>query len=405
MPIIDKKEGIKVNLKLFKRLVVIEISVLIIFLSLLGCEHKEQLPMTSPEPSASDLNSAPLEQSEKELRGEFTFGHFNEHEALRLVKAFNEKHPGVKINVKIKRGVITYAWEQPIPDIIALETAFVKRWVNMQEGLEDLSSPPYNAEELTSQMIPFTVDVGRGKDGKIKALAFGATPGAIGYKRDIARKYLGTDDPDAISEMLSSTEKIIETAKKLKENSGGKVKLIPSINELTSVYLGGRSQGWVVEDELYIDPLMYEYVNLQKQLRDMGQDGGLEPWSPQWSDAVADDIHFMYAVPTWGIRYIIEVNDTANKDTGRWGLAKPTYPYFWGGTWYGIVKESEPERKKLAWEFLKFLCTDMGFLESCAELYGEFVNNMELLEKLSKDDRFINKTINQNPYEFFTQEY
>jgi len=404
MSIIDKKEGIKMNLKLFKRLVVIEISVLIIFLSLLGCEHKEQLPMTSPEPSASDLISKTPEQSAEELKGEFTFAHFNEDEALRLVKAFNEKHPGVKINLKIEERLF-YSRSDPFPDIVALETAFVKRIVNIQDGLEDLSSPPYNAEELTSKMIPFTVDVGRSNDGKIKALAFGAAPGAIGYKRDIARKYLGTDDPDAISEMLSSTEKIIETAKKLKENSGGKVKLIPGMHELMRIYLGGRSQGWVVEDTLCIDPLMIEYVNLQKQLRDMGQDGGMEAWTPQWSKAVDDDTHFMYAIPTWGIPYIIEINDTANKDTGRWGLAKPTYPYFWGGTWYGVVKEAEPERKKLAWEFLKFLCTDMEFLESYAELYGEFVNNTELIEKLSKDDRFINRTINQNPYEFFTQEY
>ncbi|HPU41720.1 MAG TPA: ABC transporter substrate-binding protein [Acetivibrio clariflavus] len=398
------------NLHFGKRAGAIGISILMFSLSLLACDHNEQLPVSNSKTPTPVLTSeVPEEIKTEELKGEFMFWHFDINEGIKLARAFEAKHPGVKIDVQTNKEPyehysFPFGFYENYPDVCAAEIGYVKRLVNIPDALEDLSLPPYNAEELTGKMVPYTVDVGRSDDGKIKALTNSAIPGGIGYKRDIARKYLGTDDPDAISEMLSSTEKIIDTAKKLKERSDGKVKLVPGHNELMIIYLAGRSEGWIKEGRLNIDPKMLEYIDLQKQLRDMGQDGGLEAWTPSWQKAVASDSYFMFAIPTWGIPYIIEIYDTVNKDTGRWGIAKPTYPYFWGGTWYCITKKSTPEKKKLAWEFIKFICTDTELLESIANSPGAFINNTEMIEKLSKDAGFINKTINQNLYEVFKSE-
>jgi len=404
------KKGLIMNLHFGKRAGAIGISILMFSLSLLACDHNEQLPVSNSKTPTPVLTSeVPEEIKTEELKGEFMFWHFDINEGIKLARAFEAKHPGVKIDVQTNKEPyehysFPFGFYENYPDVCAAEIGYVKRLVNIPDALEDLSLPPYNAEELTGKMVPYTVDVGRSDDGKIKALTNSEIPGGIGYKRDIARKYLGTDDPDAISEMLSSTEKIIDTAKKLKERSDGKVKLVPGHNELMIIYLAGRSEGWIKEGRLNIDPKMLEYIDLQKQLRDMGQDGGLEAWTPSWQKAVASDSYFMFAIPTWGIPYIIEIYDTVNKDTGRWGIAKPTYPYFWGGTWYCITKKSTPEKKKLAWEFIKFICTDTEFLESWAKSTGEFVNNTEVIEKLSKDGSFVNKSINQNPYEIFKSE-
>ncbi len=70
---------------------------------------------------------------------------------------------------------------EEIPDVYASEVAFVKRHVNISNGYEDLSAPPYNSEELKTQIAPYTIDIGRSDDGKIRALSHQAAVGAIGY--------------------------------------------------------------------------------------------------------------------------------------------------------------------------------------------------------------------------------
>lgn len=71
---------------------------------------------------------------------------------------------------------------------------------------------------------------------------------------------------------------------------------------------------------------------------------------------------------------------------------------------YGINSKSEQKKKKLAWEVLKFICIDTEFLESWAESEGIFVNKTEVIKKLSMDDSFVNKTVNQNPYTMYKSE-
>jgi len=398
------------NSQFLKRAASIVVSGLMITSLLVGCGPKDE-PITNVEPSASvEPSKDPGGDTPKELKGEFTFWHFNKDEGPLLAKAFEDKYPGVKINVQITadsdmayQNKVTAALRagKGMPDLYAVESAYVKRFVNMPGGFEDLSAAPYNAEELTSKMISYTIDIGRSDDGKIRGLSHQGTPGGIGYKRDIATKYLGTDDPAAISEMLSSPEKMIETAKLLKEKSGGKARLVPGTDELRKIYLGGRSEGWIKDGKLNIDPKMMEYVDLQKQLRDLGQDAGMQAWTPAWSAAIADETSFMFAIPTWGIPYIIAANDTENKETGRWGVANPPFSYSWGGTWYGLYSGADQEKKQLAWEFIKFICTDTAFQESWAKSSGDFISNTEVIEKLANDATFESKTVKQNPYVIF----
>ena len=95
----------------------------------------------------------------------------------------------------------------------AAEAAFVKRLVNVDGGYEDLSQAPYNAEDLNDKLLPFTIDIGRSEDGKIRALSHQGTPSAIGYKRSLATEHLGTDDPDEIAKMFASKEKFLKQQK------------------------------------------------------------------------------------------------------------------------------------------------------------------------------------------------
>lgn len=288
-----------------------------------------------------------------------------------------------------------------MPDVFAAESTYVKEFVNLEGGFEDLSLSQYNTEALKADLVPFTVDVGTDNRGRLRAIAREANSGAIGYKRDIAMKYLGTDDPDKIADMLSTPEKMIETARRLKQSSGGKVKLFPGFEELMRMYIGARSSAWIVDNKLVVDPKIEEFVDIMKTMKEENLIGNIQAWHPAWSYAISDDINFAWAIPAaWGVQYILRANDTTNYDSGRWAIADTSLSFFWGGTWFGISQRSE--NKELAWKFIRFITCDYDFCkESALEDEGFFTSNLEVINDLASDRDYINKFINQNIYECY----
>lgn len=113
----------------------------------------------------------------------------------------------------------------------------------------------------------------------------------------------------------------------------------------------------------------------------------------QWLFATGDEEHFAWAIPTWGVRWIIVSGmdgelDNPMATAGKWGLAKPEVTGFWGGTWFGI--NSNSENKDLAWHFIKFITLDEEYVESYARKTGGFISNTEVISKLAEDDSYIN---------------
>jgi multiple sugar transport system substrate-binding protein len=181
----------------------------------------------------------------------------DELKSSKMIEKFNKVYP----NIEIKLTVIPMANNAystklasvlsngvGAPDVFLSEVSFVKRFANM-DYYEDLSKAPYNAEELAKNMVEYTVDLGRNDtDKSIRALTFQAAPGGIFYKRSIAKEYLGTDDPDEISAMMTTMDDLIALGKTLKEKSNGKVKLLPGYAELSNIARGSRTEPWVVDD-------------------------------------------------------------------------------------------------------------------------------------------------------------
>ncbi|MDQ2085482.1 ABC transporter substrate-binding protein [Herbivorax sp. ANBcel31] len=401
------------NKQYIKKGVAVILSAIMTASLLVGCGGEDTPPEPADPTPVEDENGDvgdDVGDDDKELSGELTFMHFNPNEGPALAEAFEAKHPGVSVEVEIvtdEEDAYLNAITQDIrsggnvPDVFAAEVAFVKRLVNLEGGYEDLSQPPYNADQLDDKLLPYTLEVGTCDDGKIRALSHQGTPGAIGYKRTLAREHLGTDDPDEISEMFSSKEKILETAETLGQAG---VNIFPAWDELMRIYLGSRDQGWVVDNKLVIDDKVHEMIDIAKELRDSGYDGEMRAWSSQWTAAIEDEENFAWAIPTWGLRWIIissmeDELDNPMASAGEWGLAHAATPFSWGGTWIGMSQDSED--KELAWEFIKFLTLDEEQAEAHARESGDFTSNIAVIEKLANDDEFEHELIGQNPYAFY----
>jgi len=344
---------------------------------------KEAAAAPSAKASAS-VSGAPVDRTA--LKGEITFWHFNKDEGPNIVNSFNAAYPNIKVNISIVpdkdqqyQNKITSAVRagSGVPDVFPAESAFVKRFVEMPDAYADLTE---RAKDIIGNMIPYTVAVGTDGNACLRALSHQAAAGAVAYKKGAAKQYLGTDDPSAIAEMISTPEKMLETAKTLKDKSAGKVSLFPTFEEAQKMYIGGRGQGWVVDNKLIIDQRMLDFIDFAKKLRDNKYEASFDQWSPGWSAAIAsDDIALAWACPTWGVPWIVGSNDKNAAEGGKWGIAKPPFTYFWGGTWFGIYSKSE--KQELAWEFLKYFTADNDAMKKWALENQDFPNNLTVISQ------------------------
>lgn len=408
-------------MKLFKRSLALLICLSMVLVMFTGCgkdDGGEQPSSTNTPDVEQPAGDEGAKDAPKELSGELTYWHFNADEGPVLARAFEKAHPGVTVKDEItadtdgnyQTKVQAASRSGDLPDVYAAENAFVKRFVNMPGGYAPMNFD--DVSEVTKKIVPFVAGIGTNNNGELVALSHQAAAGAIAYKRPIASQYLGTDDPAVIGDMLKA-ENMLETGRKLKEASNGKAILWVGYEELMKIYIGSREKGWIVDGKFYIDDRMYEFVELATALRKEGLEGGLPQWQEAWANSIQDDVHMCYAVPTWGVNWIIDCRESAdvmvmtNDDHpepgtgGRWAITTPI-PYYEGGTWFGISQNAK--NPELAWEFIKFITGNEEFQESLAQ-GGDFVSNVDIIEKYKADDSFINKVVNQNIYQVYGEVY
>lgn len=311
------------------------------------------------------------------------------------------------------------------PDVVALEAAFVKEWVEA-DFLADLSDLLPLAEELKT--FPAVVEVGT-HDGIPKGFSYQSTPGAFEYRRSIAAECLGTDDPAEVQAMVADIDKFLETAAKIKECNENYY-MVGTAGAMLNPFLSNREQPWVVDEELIIDPKVVEYVEFAKLMRDMDYESQATQWSEGWFAGMSDTLVdaegneqriFSYFLPTWGLPYVLMPNsgDTA----GDWAMIEGPLPYQWGGTWIGALADSP--NLELAKKFVAFAALDEENLtnwatgvytneylaaidpevpEDQAQAPGDFVSSQVVVEKItaSFDGSEIYEWLGgQNNYEAF----
>jgi len=358
------------------------------------------------------------------------------NEIMTMAIAFEERYPNVDVvytmipmtdgeyQTKLKASIGT----DDVPDVVALEAAFVKEWVEADflANLNDLL--PY-AEEL--ETYPAVIEVGT-HDGVTKGFSYQATPGAFFYRRSIATECLGTDDPAAVQAMVADLDVFVETAETIKQCSDGNYYMVGTSGAMFNPFLANRSQPWIVDDTLVIDPMVEEFVDFAKLFRDEGYESQAEQWSEGWFAGMSDTLVdaegtpkriFSYFLPTWGLPYVLIPN---SGDTGGdWAMIQGPLPYQWGGTWVGAMADSP----NLDWakEFIKFVALDEQNLtnwatgvytneylaaidpnvpEDQAQAPGDFVSSQVVVEKIT--DTFNGSALydwlgGQNNYEMFGQ--
>lgn len=354
---------------------------LMLLFSMVACGRTDSAETSNQDESSSVVSSkhssTPAQDSVSEATEETLSGSLkvwsSGEELGRFVEGFNKLYPEITVDIEVVPNADFIAKLTPVissgqgvPDIFTGESDYVKYLVD--SGFwDDLRNEPYNVEEYISDIWDYVVSVGTDDSGAIRALSWQASPGSIIYRRDIAKEYLGTDDPVEVSKLLSSNDKMLETAKILK---AGGIKMFASWQDIMNMQFSNRKQPWVVDGKLIIDDSMIDFMDMAKTISENGYDLNVDPWSPEWTAAVESDDTFCYVLPTWGYQFVVK--PAANKTKGQWGLAEGPVPYVKGGTWLGIYKDSP--NKDLAWKFMEYVCCNSEAQQEYAAEYGEYVS-------------------------------
>ena len=303
--------------------------------------------------------------------------------------SFKPTHPNVQVETTITptqefpgKLDAALAGEEECPDVIALEVAFVRKYVESGEllPLDDIYA------EIKKDLAEYPVKIGSA-DGHVYALSWQVCPGAMFYRRSLAKKYLGTDDPKKVQSFFTDPDKFLETAKLIKDKSFGRCYIVSSSDDLFNVYKGSRTQPWVADNQVVVDPAMSKYMEVCKILHEQEMCGNYGQWSQEWfaglkgtlQDEEGEDKEvFCTFLPTWGLDFVLKTN--APETSGDWAMIQGPAGYSWGGTWIGVYKGTKnPEAAK---EMVKYFVSDPDFLTAYAVKTGDVVSNLKIQSKL-----------------------
>jgi multiple sugar transport system substrate-binding protein len=322
-----------------------------------------------------------------------------------FIDYFEERNPDITIELQVI-PLVDYI-EQIIPNLKSGKWSpdiFMGEYANIGELVEsgfweDLSGPPYNAD--ASRMIPYVREVGTDSGGRIKALSYHSCVGGVIYRRSIARKYLGTDDPKKIGAMLETAEKLLKTARLLNQKSGGTVKLIAGISDYQHYPFAARKKPFVVHNRLHLDQPIMDFFDMAKTMVNERLTAEIDTWSDEWFENMnmSEPYFLAYMLPHWGLHYVIERH--AENTAGDWGLCSGPESFYWGGDWIGICTHST--QKELAWRFIHFVTLNRETLKRFALDTGEFISDRTVINEIKNEfaDGFLG---GQNYYKFFAEE-
>ncbi len=296
---------------------------------------------------------------------------------------FMESHPNIKIEAttvaysdyftKIQQAI---ASGSELPTMVQQSCTLIENY--KQLGVfEDLTKDPYNVDP--NAFFDFIKGRAMTDDGQLIGIEQSVSPSAIAYKRDLAKKYFGTDDPQELAEIFKTTDDYITEGKRVNEESGGTDYLFHAGGAVAEWLYFADSTDVQTDNTINFTEKMSKVMGLLCDMRDNKVVDTFENGTPQANATYADDNHLFYPCPNWAITYYIKSNDVDG--SGNWGLMMPaTGGYSCGGCSVGITNTSTDAQKAAAWEFINWAFFTEEGVQTAKEEVEYYVPTKEFYE-------------------------
>lgn len=326
---------------------------------LAGCRQRTDEESQSRETPGKEVQPAiPYDQPlPEDYEGTLTMWGWDEDYYRTVTEAFQKKYPNVEfLYTPVEHKDLPQKYEtalivgSELPDI-AWSVIDSRGEVFELDMWEPLEQEPYCFElsEIYEYLHPHMVNT----KGNVCGIEQSLSPAGLAYRRDLARKYLGTDDPEELEQMMPDWDSFIEKGKEVYEKSDGNVYMWFSLGDIRQFTQEQQGMSWTDGSRIDVENTFGSSLDLVCRFRDEHVSDDLIAWTPAWDDAFAENRHIFTACATWSVQFTIAANDPEGKKYGRWGLmSAPEGNANWGGTAMGITRKCRD--KRLAWEFLKF---------------------------------------------------
>nr|WP_306812990.1 extracellular solute-binding protein [Paenibacillus soyae] len=332
----------------------------------------------SGEGTTTNTDGAPV----TELEGTIKVWDWDEAFLTKMVPEFNKLYPKIKVEYtvvnnadymqKLQSGI---ASGSDVPDVILGEMNYRGQLFDL-DVLDNLEADPYNFSR--DQLLDYLPSILSNSKGELVGVDQSITPAGLAYRRDLAKQYLGADDPEAVEAMLANWDAFIEKGKEVQEASGGEVTMFASFDDAYRVLREQNSKPYVDGTTVNLTDRLQKPLETVFKMRDAAILGKYEAYTPGWNASFAKGDNIFYPMAPWSAKWNIAAND---KDgIGRWGLIPaPEGSYTYGGTSVGVYKGSK--NKEAAWAYIQFAyMSDEGMTISYKE-FGNMAGTKEFFEK------------------------
>ena len=295
-----------------------------------------------------------------------TIWDWDEAHLTHMTQWYMENHPEVKVEGLVvatadymQKFQSALASGSGVPDIVLAEMGYRGRLFDLGV-LEDLSQEPYGVK--AEDMFDFATTLGSGPNGELYGVEQQICPSGFAYRRDLAKEYLGTDDPAEIAEMISDWDKLYEVGQQVVEKSGGAVTVFPGVTVLQQILINRNVSDYINGDEIDLTARYTPVLETITKFNQAGLLGKQEDGTPALSNSYAAGEVLFYPCAPWSLKWGVTTNDP--EGSGNWALTKaPENGFTYGGTSVGIYSGSE--NKEAAWDYIREVyCTGAGVEEA-----------------------------------------
>ncbi len=274
-----------------------------------------------------------------------------------------QRHPDVALNVVMRQyddhhTAMTTALSTGVylPDVMALESSYVGKFSN-GGGLSDLLQPRYDIGRYRSRYVAYAYDQAINRKGQVVAAPTDIGPGTLLYRQDILER-AGL----VAADMQPSWDAYVDAGMKIKKATGAN--LIGNVKTLKDIMIrGGLKAGQGIyfdsDSNVLVDtPRFHRAFELALRVRRNHLEGRLATWSNEWAEAFRRGNTATELGGSWMVGQLS--NWVAPTTAGHWRCAQLPESTFvsYGGTYYAIPRDSDPDNKALAWELMEMLTLD-----------------------------------------------
>jgi hypothetical protein len=278
-------------------------------------------------------------------------------------------------------------------DIFLVEADYALKYVDSDYTLDVQKDIGLSADDMADQ-YQYTKDIVTDSNGALKGTTWQATPGLFAYRRSIAKDVLGTDDPTAVQEALSSWDKFNDVAKQAAAKG---YKMLSGYDDSYRVFSNSISSPWVTGTTVTVDPMLMKWVDQTKTYTDDGYNNKTSLWADGWqADQGPEGKVFGFFYSTWGINWTLMGNslETPEADGGKlevgngifgdYAVCQGPAAYYWGGTWICAAKGTD--NVATVRDVMQKLTCDASIMKNITEVTQDYTNNQTAMNELATTD-------------------